>query len=119
MRRVIEQAAPAGSPLPYGTAALDFTNRAANPWTRDMGAVSRLEKSTIRATTGAMKRYAIERLGIDQSKVPLTFPTFGNIGPAALPFTLALAVDTLQPGDQVMCLGIGSGLNTAFLELAW
>jgi len=60
-----------------------------------------------------------ERLGIDQSKVPLTFPMFGNIGPAALPFTLALAVDTLQPGDQVMCLGIGSGLNTAFLELAW
>jgi hypothetical protein len=53
------------------SAAVDFTNRSANPWTRDMGAVSRLEKSTIRATTGAMKRYAIERLGIDQWSLPL------------------------------------------------
>ena len=60
-----------------------------------------------------------ERLGLDQTKVPLTFPTFGNIGPAALPFTLAQEVDKLATGDQVLCLGIGSGLNTAFLELAW
>ena len=60
-----------------------------------------------------------ERLGLDQSKVPLTFPTFGNIGPAALPFTLAQEVDRLASGDQVLCLGIGSGLNTAFLELTW
>jgi acyl-CoA:acyl-CoA alkyltransferase len=60
-----------------------------------------------------------ERLGIDQSKAPLTFPTYGNIGPAALPFTLALQVDRLQAGDSVLCMGIGSGLNTAFLELAW
>jgi 3-oxoacyl-[acyl-carrier-protein] synthase-3 len=60
-----------------------------------------------------------DRLGLDQTKVPLTFPTFGNIGPAALPFTLAREVDHLSPGDQVLCMGIGSGLNTAFLELSW
>jgi 3-oxoacyl-[acyl-carrier-protein] synthase III len=60
-----------------------------------------------------------KRLGIDQSRVPLTFPTFGNIGPAALPFTLALEADRLQAGDSVLCMGIGSGLNTAFLEIAW
>ncbi len=60
-----------------------------------------------------------QRLGIDQSKVPLTFPTFGNIGPASLPFTLAHEVDTLAPGDRVLCMGIGSGLNTAFCEIVW
>jgi|WetSurMetagenome_2_1015567.scaffolds.fasta_scaffold271418_2 hypothetical protein len=52
-------------------AALDFTNRAANPWTRDVGAVSRFEKTTIRATTGAMKRYAIDQLGIEGWSLPL------------------------------------------------
>ena len=57
--------------------------------------------------------------GIDQKKVPLSFPEFGNIGPASLPFTLAHEVDNLLPGDRVLCMGIGSGLNTAFCEIAW
>jgi 3-oxoacyl-[acyl-carrier-protein] synthase-3 len=60
-----------------------------------------------------------ERLRIDQKKVPLSFPEFGNIGPASLPFTLAHEVDNLMPGDRVLCMGIGSGLNTAFCEIAW
>lgn len=60
-----------------------------------------------------------ERLGIDQEKVPLSFPTFGNIGPASVPFTLAHEVDSLMPGDRVLCMGIGSGLNTAFCEITW
>jgi len=60
-----------------------------------------------------------QRLGIDQSRVPLTLPTFGNIGPASLPFTLALEVDSLAPGDRLLCMGIGSGLNTAFCEIVW
>lgn len=60
-----------------------------------------------------------QRLGIDQSKVPLTFPTYGNIGPASLPFTLALEADSLVPGDRLLCMGIGSGLNIAFCEIVW
>jgi 3-oxoacyl-[acyl-carrier-protein] synthase-3 len=60
-----------------------------------------------------------ERLGIDQKKVPLSFPFFGNIGPASVPFTLAHEVDTLMPGERVLCMGIGSGLNTAFCEILW
>jgi len=60
-----------------------------------------------------------QRLGIDQAKVPLSFPTFGNIGPASLPFTLAQEVDALAPGERVLCMGIGSGLNTAFCEIIW
>jgi 3-oxoacyl-[acyl-carrier-protein] synthase-3 len=58
-------------------------------------------------------------LGVDPSRFPLTLPTYGNMGPAAVPFTLAHQVDTLQAGDRVLLLGIGSGLNTSYAELAW
>ncbi len=61
----------------------------------------------------------VEILGIDPASVPLTFPKFGNIGPAALPFTLALEGPTLDAGDRVLCVGVGSGLNVAFLEIDW
>ena len=60
-----------------------------------------------------------ERLHIDQKKVPLSFPFFGNIGPASVPFTLAHEVDNLMTDDRVLCMGIGSGLNTAFCEIVW
>jgi acyl-CoA:acyl-CoA alkyltransferase len=59
------------------------------------------------------------RLGIDPAKVPLTFPMLGNIGPASVPLTLAHQSESLQPGDRVLCMGIGSGLNTAFSEIHW
>ena len=61
----------------------------------------------------------IERLGIDGARVPLTFPRLGNTGPASVPITLAAEVDSLEPGDRVLCMGIGSGLNAAFTEIAW
>ncbi len=60
-----------------------------------------------------------DALGIDNDRVPLTFPTRGNIGPASVPFTLALEVDSLQPEDRVLLMGIGSGLNMTCLELQW
>jgi 3-oxoacyl-[acyl-carrier-protein] synthase-3 len=58
-------------------------------------------------------------LGVDVSRFPLTLPTFGNMGPAAVPFTLASQVDILQAGDDVLLLGIGSGLNTSYAEITW
>lgn len=58
-------------------------------------------------------------LGIDPSRVPRTFPTRGNIGPASVPYTLASVADDLQPGDKVILMGIGSGLNASCLELRW
>jgi len=58
-------------------------------------------------------------LGVDASRFPLTVPTYGNIGPAAVPFTLAQHVDALQTGDRVLLMGIGSGLNTSFAEITW
>ena len=61
----------------------------------------------------------VQALGLDSSRVPLTFPKFGNIGPASLPVTLAGEVDTLSAGDRVLCMGVGSGLNTAMVEILW
>lgn len=61
----------------------------------------------------------IDVLGIDPDKVPKTFPHYGNIGPAAIPITLASVADTLSPGDTVLCMGIGSGLNAGVVEIRW
>jgi 3-oxoacyl-[acyl-carrier-protein] synthase III len=58
-------------------------------------------------------------LDVDLARFPLTLPTYGNMGPAAVPFTLASQVDVLQAGDQVVLIGIGSGLNTSFAEITW
>ena len=59
------------------------------------------------------------RLGIDPTLVPRTFPTYGNIGPASVPFTLAAQADELESGDRVLLMGIGSGLNASCTEIVW
>ena len=64
-------------------------------------------------------RLITERLGIDPEKAPLTFPHYGNVGPAAIPITLASVADRIEVGDRVLCMGIGSGLNTSFTEIVW
>jgi 3-oxoacyl-[acyl-carrier-protein] synthase-3 len=61
----------------------------------------------------------LDVLGLDPDTVPKTFPYYGNIGPAAVPITLAAVADDLAPGDSVVCMGIGSGLNAGVLELQW
>ena len=60
-----------------------------------------------------------ERLGIDPDRCPRTFPDYGNVGPAAIPITLAALQDRLEVGQRVLCMGIGSGLNTSFTEIVW
>ncbi|MDN6350325.1 MAG: 3-oxoacyl-ACP synthase III [Yaniella sp.] len=61
----------------------------------------------------------IKSAGIDRKKIPTTFPSLGNIGPAALPITLARELDSLKVGDRVLPMGVGSGLNVAMLEIEW
>ncbi len=80
---------------------------------------------------GGMDRYVIhqissvhtklicERLSIDPAKVPLTYPRYGNVGPASIPITLANEAANLIEGDRVLVMGIGSGLNTSFTEIVW
>jgi 3-oxoacyl-[acyl-carrier-protein] synthase-3 len=61
----------------------------------------------------------IKAAGLDKSKVPLTYPRFGNVGPASIPITLAQEAKKLVSGDRVLLCGVGSGINTSMLELAW
>jgi 3-oxoacyl-[acyl-carrier-protein] synthase III len=68
-----------------------------------------------RVHTAAMCR----TIDIDPARVPLTYPDRGNMGPAAIPFTLATQVDTLQTDDRVLLMGAGSGLNACCVEVVW
>jgi 3-oxoacyl-[acyl-carrier-protein] synthase III len=61
----------------------------------------------------------VKATGMDRSRVPLTYPRFGNVGPASIPITLEQESGKLVQGDRVLLMGVGSGLNTAMLELAW
>ena len=64
-------------------------------------------------------RKLCELLGVDMAHVPLTYPGFGNMGPAAVPYTLSTIADQIAPGERVLLMGIGSGLNCAAAELIW
>lgn len=64
-------------------------------------------------------RSIIGATGIDRKRVPTTFPRYGNVGPASIPITLAEEQASLHRGDRVVLMGVGSGLNTAMMELAW
>lgn len=61
----------------------------------------------------------VRAVGLDRDRVPATFPLLGNVGPASIPITLADEQRTLNRGDRVLLMGVGSGLNTALMELAW
>lgn len=61
----------------------------------------------------------LKAIHLDRSRVPTTYPTLGNVGPASIPITLAQEAQNLRSGDRVLLMGVGSGLNTAMMELAW
>ena len=61
------------------------------------------------------------KLGLTPEKSHVNFFTQGNIGPAALPITLAMAEEAgrTRPGHHVALLGIGSGLNCTMMSVTW
>ena len=62
-----------------------------------------------------------QALGITLEKMHVNFMTLGNIGPAAVPVSLAQAAEAgeLSAGDHVGLLGIGSGLNCSMMSVTW
>jgi 3-oxoacyl-[acyl-carrier-protein] synthase III len=71
---------------------------------------------------GSMHRKKLyESVGLDLAKDFSSFETLGNTGSAALPATLALAVEqgALQNGQKAALLGIGSGINCLMLAVEW
>ena len=63
----------------------------------------------------------IDLLKFDPERVPRTYPDFGNTGPASVPTLLSKEVDAgrVTSGDQVMLVGMGSGINAAAFEVRW
>ncbi len=63
----------------------------------------------------------IDRLGLQDDRVPRTYPTFGNTGPASVPTVLSKEVDAgrVKSGDQIILTGMGSGLNASAVEVIW
>ena len=62
-----------------------------------------------------------ESLGLDPARAFPTYPFLGNVGPASVPLTLALALDAgrIKTGDRLCLMGIGSGLNCSMMEILW
>lgn len=63
----------------------------------------------------------IDLLNYDPKRVPRIYPEFGNTGPASVPTVLSQEVDAgrVGHGDQVLLVGMGSGINAAAFEVAW
>ncbi len=63
----------------------------------------------------------LKALGLWEKRGLVSYPEFGNTGSAALPLTLALEADkgTMNKGDQLALIGVGSGLSSSIMELTW
>lgn len=63
----------------------------------------------------------VQTLGLSGNKFYLNFMTMGNIGPAAVPVSLAQAVEAerIKVGDRVCMFGIGSGINCSLMDVTW
>jgi 3-oxoacyl-[acyl-carrier-protein] synthase-3 len=67
------------------------------------------------------RKLLYETLAIDLDKDFSTLEYLGNTGASSLPCGLALGAEkgSLNKGDKVALLGIGSGLNSLMLGLEW
>ncbi len=98
-------------------AGLDLAKRA---WTdADERGWLDMDRYIIHQVSSVHTAMMCAQLGIDPAKAPITFPTLGNVGPASIPITLADDQGSLETGDRVLCLGIGSGMNVSATELLW
>jgi 3-oxoacyl-[acyl-carrier-protein] synthase-3 len=100
-------------------AGLDLAEAAWRDARADYDWADGLDRYIVHQVSAVHTRLICDRLGIDPSRVPLTYPHYGNVGPAAIPITLAGVAPDIRPGERVLCMGIGSGLNTSFTELVW
>jgi 3-oxoacyl-[acyl-carrier-protein] synthase-3 len=64
------------------------------------------------------RRFA-EALGLPWDRICRSYPDYGNMGAAAVPFTFDLASEAglLAPGTRLAMMGIGSGLACAMMEV--
>jgi acyl-CoA:acyl-CoA alkyltransferase len=100
-------------------AGLDLAHAAWKDAISDFDWARNIDSYVVHQVSSVHTALICERLGIDPARVPLTYPRLGNVGPAAIPITLAGLAPELEPDQRVLCMGIGSGLNTSFTEIIW
>jgi 3-oxoacyl-[acyl-carrier-protein] synthase-3 len=69
----------------------------------------------------AHRKLLYETLELDLNKDISSFEQWGNVGSVSLPLTLSLAAEagSIEKGQQLACLGIGSGINCMMMGLMW
>ncbi len=62
-----------------------------------------------------------ETLQLDPARNFETLPILGNVGSVSAPITMAMGIEqeALVPGQRAAILGIGSGINSLMLGVAW
>lgn len=85
-------------------------------WTRD-----NMQQFICHQVGSRHHQLLFETLGLDTKKAFQTFPFLGNMGPASVPITLAIANERgiLHENDRIALMGIGSGLNCTMMEIKW
>ncbi len=80
-----------------------------------------IQKTVCHQVGAAHRKLMLESLRLDPDKDFTTFEFLGNTGAAALPVTLAMAVEqnAINQGENVGLLGIGSGINCVMLGAHW
>lgn len=80
---------------------------------------SNMDKYILHQVSDVHTNAIVKAVGLDKSRIPLTYPKLGNVGPASIPITLAAEAGSLKRGERILLMGVGSGLNTSMLEIAW
>jgi 3-oxoacyl-[acyl-carrier-protein] synthase-3 len=85
-------------------------------WTR-----ADLQRTVCHQVGATHRKLMLESLQLPIENDFATLEWLGNTGSAALPVTMALAVEQnfIQPGQKVGLLGIGSGINCVMLGVEW
>lgn len=80
-----------------------------------------IDKTICHQVGVAHRKLLFEALGLEPSIDFASFETLGNTGAAALPLTMALALEAGHIGadDRVALLGIGSGINCQMIGAEW
>lgn len=85
-------------------------------WRRD-----EVDKTICHQVGVSHRKLMFEAFGLNPQIDFATLEWLGNTGAAALPLTLALALESkhIVPDDRVALLGIGSGINCQMLAVQW
>ncbi len=80
-----------------------------------------IDKTICHQVGVAHRKLLFESLDLDPRIDFATIEWLGNTGAAALPLTMALALEAkhILPDDRVALLGIGSGINCQMIGLHW